>query len=237
MERYWGHPKSSAMSNPPGCKVWPCPWSAGEHEWGCPHQCTVVLWVTTGCTCKAWLMQVELVWQLPSRHLPSCLARSETLTNVGREAKAGKPGQMANGPGPHPVAAEAHLEARLETRILSFSGKWEVLVVSAPWGHLAVSISLWVTPSSQKRLSYQPPPIFGRVRNKDKWQVLLIGVKHRQIDCKSQTKMLILVSSKNAYVFKWQFAWEVCTKSGGKPCLSNKLISLRMGGVPMKHEN
>lgn len=66
------------------------------------------------------------------------------------------------------------------------SGSFHIFQVQ--WDQAALSIS-------REPVSHQPSPIWERLRN-EKWQVLPTGLKHTQIDPKSQTNMLILISSK-----------------------------------------
>lgn len=67
-----------------------------------------MLWVTAGCTHRAWLLQRG-----------ACLAKVGAILKalkMADEQKQVKPGQMARMPNLCPVAVQTHLEAKLVTR-------------------------------------------------------------------------------------------------------------------------
>ena len=113
-----------------------------------------------------------------------------------------------------------------------------MLVVSVLWGLLAVfPEGLNSTEQSLRRVSRQTP-LSSRRKNKDKWQILLTRLKHTQIDHKSQTKMLILISSKNACVFSNALPGKVVQRADTYPILPKELvIPENEGRIHMKRAN
>lgn len=114
-----------------------------------------------------------------------------------------------------------------------------MLVVSVLWGLLAAfPEGLNSTEQSLRRVSRQTPLSSGRRKNKDKWQILLTRLKHTQIDHKSQTKMLILISSKNACVFSNALPGKVVQRADTHPVLPKELvIPENEGRIHMKRAN
>lgn len=93
-----------------------------------------------------------------------------------------------------PPAVEALLEAEPVTRcgpLGTAGGSMYFCPLGAPW--LRVLWDQAALSTSPETVSPQPSPILGRIRN-EKQEELPTGPKHTQIDHKSQTKMLILIS-------------------------------------------